>query len=76
MKRLLAVVAGALGLTALWKRRSSRPVEPSPANDLRAKLAESKANEEPEPPEPETVDDRRADAHAKARQAIDELGES
>jgi hypothetical protein len=50
-------------------------LSPSPAEDLRAKLAQSKATEpEPEPAEPETVEDRRADVHAKARRAIDDLG--
>jgi predicted Zn-dependent protease len=100
MKRLLALVAGGLGLRALLRRRS-RPglstsqLSPSPAADLRAKLAETKVAEpepepvaaqpepepvpvntqpEPEPAQPETVDDRRADVHAKARQAIDDLG--
>jgi hypothetical protein len=29
---------------------------------------------EPEPAQPETVEGRRADVHAKARQAIDDLG--
>ena len=94
MKRLLALVAGGLGLRALLRRRSRPALSPSPAEDLRAKLAQTKAAEpepvavaaaQPEPapePEPEpapdagqreTVDDRRADVHAKARQAIDDL---
>lgn len=81
MKRLLALVAGGLGLRALLKRRSRPALSPSPAEDLRAKLAQTKAQEtEPEPvrpePQPETVEDRRADVHAKARQAIDDLGKS
>jgi hypothetical protein len=74
MKRLLALVAGGLGLRALLKHRS-RPLAPgpSPAEELRAKLAVTK---EPEPvPEP-TVDDRRADVHARARQAMQDLGET
>jgi hypothetical protein len=80
MKRLLALVAGGLGLRAILKRRS-RPVPPgpSPAEELRAKLAVTK---EPEP-QPETqpvadptVDDRRADVHARARQAMQDLGET
>jgi hypothetical protein len=29
---------------------------------------------EPEPAQPQTVEDRRADVHSKARQAIDDLG--
>jgi hypothetical protein len=82
VKRLLALVAGGLGLRALLKRRSrpglsTSPLSPSPAEDLRAKLAETKTPE-PEPEaeqvQPETVEGRRADVHAKARQAIDDLG--
>jgi hypothetical protein len=79
MKRLLALVAGGLGLRALLRRRSRPALSPSPAEDLRAKLAQTKASEpepEPEPAQPETVEDRRADVHAKARQAIDDLGKS
>jgi hypothetical protein len=83
MKRLLALVAGGLGLRALLRRRSRPALSPSPAEDLQAKLAETKVAE-PEPmtvPEPETqtpagsVESRRSDVHAKARQALDELGE-
>jgi hypothetical protein len=77
MKRLLALVAGGLGLRALLRRRSRPVLSPSPAEDLRAKLAQTKASDpepEPEPAQPETVEDRRADVHAKARQAIDDLG--
>ncbi|MCW2964837.1 MAG: Procyclic acidic repetitive protein [Actinomycetia bacterium] len=102
MKRLLALVAGGLGLRALLRRRLRPALSPSPAEDLRAKLARTKTQpaepesqsmpapepeqepepepepeQEPEPePEPETVDSRRADVHAKARQAIDDLGGS
>jgi hypothetical protein len=93
MKRLLALVAGGLGLRALLRRRSRPALSPSPAEDLRAKLAQTKVAEpapaatpepepapepEPEPaaPQPETVEDRRADVHEKARQAIDDLGKS
>jgi predicted Zn-dependent protease len=99
MKRLFALVAGGLGLRALLRRRLRPALSPSPAEDLRAKLARTKAQAaepeaqstpapepepdpapEPEPeqpdPEPETVDSRRADVHAKARQAIDDLGGS
>ena len=73
MKRLLALVAGGLGLRAILKRRSQpAPLGPSPAEELRAKLAVTK---EPEPvPEP-TVDDRRADVHARAREAMQDLRE-
>jgi hypothetical protein len=76
MKRLLALVAGGLGLRALLKRRSRPAPSLDPAEDLRAKLAQTKV-QEPEPePAPETVEDRRADVHAKARQAMDDLGKS
>ena len=78
MKRLLALLVGALGLRALLRRRP-QPVElgPSPADDLRVKLAESRATAEAQvedaaEPEP-AVDDRRADVHARARRTIDEL---
>jgi hypothetical protein len=42
MKRLLAVVAGGLGLRALWRRRTRSAPSPS-ASDLRAKLDEHRA---------------------------------
>ena len=78
MKRLLALVAGGLGLRALLKRRSRPALTQSPADDLRAKLAQAKTVEPERVVEPEagraTVADRRVDVHAKARQAIDELG--
>ena len=86
MKRLLALLAGAFGLRALLRRRP-RPAFPqgaSPADELRTRLAESRA--EPfaaEPPAAEaeaaesaeapSVDERRADVHNRARGAIDEL---
>jgi hypothetical protein len=72
-KRLLALVAGGLGLRALLRRRVRPAPLHSPADELKAKLASSK---EPEPPvAPESVDERRADTHARARHAIDELRE-
>lgn len=80
MKRLLAVVLGALGLTA-WLRRRRERSSPSPADDLKATLAESRTAEapaeQPSEPEPEPdVDSRRADVHARAREAMDELSSS
>ena len=47
----------------------------SPADDLKAKLAESRSVEEPVAPavDDPDVDARRADVHARARQAMDEL---
>ena len=78
MKRLLALLVGALGLRALLRRRP-QPAElgPSPADDLRVKLAESRSTAEAQvedaaEPEP-AVDDRRADVHTRARRTIDEL---
>jgi hypothetical protein len=78
VKRLLALLLGGLGLRALLLRRQPPlPAGPSPADDLRAKLAESRATvdaqaEDASEPEP-AVDDRRADVHARARRAIDDL---
>ena len=71
MKRLLAVLAGALGLRVILRRRARPAFAPSPADELKEKLASTK---EPEP-EPAGVDERRADVHARARHAIDELRE-
>jgi hypothetical protein len=79
MKRLLALLLGGLGLRALLRRRSAPVLEPSPADGLRAKLAESRATVEAEREDavsgetPVDLDTRRADVHARARQAIDEL---
>ena len=74
MKRFLALLLGGLGLRALLRRRSPAALGPSPADGLRAKLDESRAEDHAEAPEAEpTVDDRRADVHARAREAIDEL---
>jgi hypothetical protein len=82
MKRLLALLAGGLGLGALLRRRGRPALSPSPAEDLRAKLEAAKGPEPEEPAAGETpldeepdVASRRADVQARARQAIDELGE-
>ncbi len=72
MKRLLALILGLFGLRA-WLRHRAHPAPVAPgADDLRAKLAEQKVPE-PEAPTPQTVDERRADVHARAREAMDEL---
>ncbi|MBV8078918.1 MAG: hypothetical protein JO186_00920 [Actinobacteria bacterium] len=77
MKRLLALALGGLGLGAwLRRRRSAPPALPSPADELREKLAESRAAEDEAPPPPEAQDDvadRRRDVHDRARGAIDDL---
>ena len=93
MRRAAMAVVGALGLGALWRRRRSRrtpdglPVatEPDPAEELRAKLAESKAATVDEddgaekpvategngtPMDPEV---RRRAVHDRARSSIDDL---
>jgi hypothetical protein len=77
VKRLFALLLGGLGLRALLRTRTHAPAGPSHADDLRAKLAESRATvdaQAEDAAEPETtVDDRRADVHARARRAIDDL---
>jgi hypothetical protein len=78
VKRLLALLLGGLGLRALLRRRSTVPLGPSPADDLRAKLDETRVEEQAPAPEPEPeppAADRRADVHARARAAMDELKE-
>ena len=72
MKRFLALLVGGLGLRALLRRRSPAALGPSPANDLRAKLDETRSEEPVAAPEAESTD-RRADVHARARAAMDEL---
>jgi hypothetical protein len=77
VKRLLALLLGGLGLRALFRSRPAPVSGPDPADELRAKLAEKREPEPevaPEPePAPEGVDARRADVHARARQALDDL---
>ena len=76
MKRLLAALAGILGIAWL-RRRKQAPAAPAvdPAEELRAKLAAQREPEpEPEPAEqPADVAARRQDVHDRARAAIDEL---
>ena len=71
MKRLLALLLGGLGLRALLARRRQPAVEASPVEGLRAKLAETRAEPEPEPEAPPV--DRRTEVHERARRALDEL---
>jgi hypothetical protein len=83
VKRLVALAVGAFGVRALLRRRAHGA---EPADELRAKLAANRTTPEPEPEPAATaadepldgapedpVDARRADVHARARQAIDEL---
>lgn len=73
MKRLLAVLVGGFGLRLLLRRRARVTAGPEPADELRAKLAETRAEDEPHPADNGSVDSRRADVHERARKAIDEL---
>jgi hypothetical protein len=94
VRGLLLGITGLLGAAAFWRRRQRRQLEllparetgPDPAEELRAKLAESRApaGEEPaaeasaaaapdadvSPLDPET---RRRSVHERARASIDEL---
>jgi hypothetical protein len=87
VKALLAFVAGGLGLRALLLRRRRHAAldsGPSPADELREKIAESRAAPEPQAEVETTADEpevpgsdpqsRRRDVHDRAREAIDELG--
>ena len=76
MKRLLALLLGGLGIRALLRRRGRAAPDGSPAEELRARLAETREPEDAPEPDPADVDARRADVHERARRAIDELGES
>jgi hypothetical protein len=80
--RLIALLLGGFGLSAYLRRRRRRRPEPefSPAEELRSKLAESRAPVEAEP-SPESVEQsldselerRRREVHDRARGSIDDL---
>lgn len=80
MKRLTAWIGGAAGgiaLYRLWKRRPAEPATVDPADELRAKLAETREPEATpffdEVAEPETPEERRRRVHEEGRSAIDEM---
>ena len=77
MKGFLALLLGGFGLAAWLQRRRSRPaVEGSPADELRAKLAETRTVEEPAQapaPGPGDPEARRRSVHERARRELDEL---
>ena len=91
MRRLTNWIAGVVGgivAYRLWKRRhtSAPATAPAPeetddrAEELRAKLAESRASEEPSPAEPgepeESLDERRSRVHEEGRAAIDRMNDT
>jgi hypothetical protein len=79
VKGLLALVLGGFGLGAWLARRRRKGAEASPADELRARLAETRVAEpetpsdepEPAPTDPEA---RRRKLHERTRANIDELG--
>jgi hypothetical protein len=90
MKGLLALLLGGLGLRALLKRRRGTDAEgpeTTPADELRAKLAETRAGTAAPSVEPESEAEavpeavpeesdaavRRRGVHDQARAALDEL---
>jgi hypothetical protein len=84
VKRIAAWLAGATGAAIgyRWLRREREPAsEVAPggderADELRAKLAETRAEEEQPPTEPsppESLEDRRRRVHEEGRAAIDEM---
>jgi hypothetical protein len=84
--RLLALAALAIALALLLRRRRQRsapapaPGQTSLADELRARLAESRAaetaaQEEPAAAPESELDERRRDVHEAARRSLDELGQ-
>ena len=87
-------ITSLLGAAAFWRRRRKRKAAveppasgsgPDPAEELRARLAESRASEDAVPDEPASIavadaeaspldpDARRKSLHDRARASIDEL---
>ena len=90
MKRLADWIGGAVGGVVtyrLWSRWRRPAVATAPvaeetddrAEELRAKLAESRASEESSPTEPveseESVEERRRRVHEEGRAAIDRMND-
>jgi hypothetical protein len=87
VRKLIKIALVALGIRALlrwWKRRREQQATPAaapvadPADELRRKLAETRADDEADAgeagdaPAP-SVADRRADVHDAGRAALDEM---
>jgi hypothetical protein len=79
-------MAGVVSIAALARLLSRKrhheaeqqPPQHDPADELKAKLAAAREPEPPETPaqpepEPLSIDDRRAQVHEKAQEAIDEM---
>ena len=88
MRRLFGWMAGLVGIAALARLLATRharleatarapalPAAPDPAEELRRKLAESREQPTGAPAQAaaETIDERRARVHAKAREAVDAM---
>lgn len=79
MKRLYAWLAGFAGGAAVYRVFRRRPhVDPpaaarDPVDELKAKLAETRAGDEQAPDPDPDVDARRRSVHDRAREAIDEM---
>jgi hypothetical protein len=86
MRLLLVAIVAGLGIGFLvrrWRQQSAPPPSPQTtlADDLREKLAESRAAEAApetvsEPAAEDDVDARRREVHERAREAIEKLGDS
>lgn len=89
MKKAFVWIAGLVGIAALgrWLTRRSRsrnaPFEPAaptadPADELRRRLDETRVADDPAaaPDDERTLDERRADVHLKAQEAVDAMRES
>jgi hypothetical protein len=85
VRKLIKIALVALGIRALlrWRKRrraeaqlEPAPPPPDPADELRQKLAESRADDgtaEPDATPVASVEDRRADVHAQGRATVDEM---
>ena len=90
MRRLTAWIGGVAGgvvVYRFWRRRPQTTSEPTAestpeekdarADELRAKLAESRESDEPSPVDPgepqEAVEERRQRVHDEGRAALDEM---